>query len=430
MGYLRKGEYCMSRKYKLYDTCERIDMGTRRGSQMHTVLPGCPRHMRQGRFRAALSLAAAVTLSAVMPMTTLAQQSTEFARTAEEWSTLRDNTLDYSEIPALIHEYNTTVLTNALEYKKNRDKTSSDVAQSYYDSAYDIMANLDYPDADSPTYASEITQYLNSIIAYENLMDQGDTSTNDAYTEKLNNDKTEAELVKQAQEGMISYWTQKQSLQTYQSNLEQAQANLNTVNTMIAAGTAVASSLSSAQQRVSSARAQLESAQTSLNSTKESLCLMLGWSYGADVNITELPEITAEQITAIDLNADIESAKTNNYTLAITNRQLNNAKNPSTKELLALTKEETERTIANMVSSQYQSLTLAWSDYEQALTALALQEKTAATAGRKLAAGMLTQTSYDTIAAALTSAQINAQVKKYAVLKAYNSYIWAVNGLA
>ncbi len=390
----------MNRKYKLYGNC------------------------------AVLSLAAAVTMSTVLPMTALAQQSPEFARTSEEWSALRDNTLDYSEIPALIHEYNTTVLANALEYKKNRDKSSSDVAQSYYDSAYDIMANLDYPDADSPTYASEITRYLNSIITYENLLDQGDTSTNDAYTEKLNNDKAEAELVKQAQEGMISYWTQKQNLQTYQSNLEQAQANLNTVNTMIAAGTAVASSLSSAQQRVSSARAQLESAQTSFNSTKESLCLMLGWSYGADVNITELPEITAEQITAIDLNSDIESAKTNNYTLAITNRQLSNAKNSSTKETLALTKEETERTIANTVSSQYQSLTLAWSDYGQALTALELQEKTAATAARKLAAGMLTQTSYDTIAAALTSAQINTQVKKYAVLKAYNSYIWAVNGLA
>ena len=390
----------MNRKYKLYGNC------------------------------AVLSLAAAVTMSTVLPMTALAQQSPEFARTSEEWSALRDNTLDYSEIPALIHEYNTTVLANALEYKKNRDKSSSDVAQSYYDSAYDIMANLDYPDADSPTYASEITQYLNAIITYENLLDQGDTSTNDAYTEKLSNDKAEAELVKQAQEGMISYWTQKQNLQTYQSNLEQAQANLNTINTMIAAGTAVASSLSSAQQRVSSARAQLESAQTSFNSTKESLCLMLGWSYGADVNITELPEITAEQITAIDLNSDIESAKTNNYTLAITNRQLNNAKNSSTKESLTLTKEETERTIANTVSSLYQSLTLAWSDYGQTLTALELQEKTAATAARKLAAGMLTQTSYDTIAAALTSAQINTQIKKYAVLKAYNSYIWAVNGLA
>ena len=400
MRYLRKGEYCMNRKYKLYGNC------------------------------AVLSLAAAVTMSTVLPMTALAQQSPEFARTSEEWSALRDNTLDYAEIPALIHEYNTTVLANALEYKKNRDKSSSDVAQSYYDSAYDIMANLDYPDADSPTYASEITRYLNAIITYENLLDQGDTSTNDAYTEKLSNDKAEAELVKQAQEGMISYWTQKQNLQTYQSNLEQAQANLNTINTMIAAGTAVASSLSSAQQRVSSARAQLESAQTSFNSTKESLCLMLGWSYGADVNITELPEITAEQITAIDLNSDIESAKTNNYTLAITNRQLNNAKNSSTKESLTLTKEETERTIANTVSSQYQSLTLAWSDYGQALTALELQEKTAATAARKLATGMLTQTSYDTIAAALTSAQINTQIKKYAVLKAYNSYIWAVNGLA
>jgi hypothetical protein len=371
-----------------------------------------------------------IAMTATVPMTALAEQSPEFSRTAEEWAALRDNTLDYSEIPGLVHEYNTTVLSSALTYKENRGKTSSDVAQSYYDAADDIAGTLDTPDTDSPTYASEITRYLSSVISYENLLNQGDTNTNDAYTEKLTNDKEEATLVKQAQEYMISYWTQKVSLETYQTNLQEAEANLNTVSTQIAAGTAVASSLSTAQQRVSSAKAQLESAQTNLNSTKEKLCLMLGWSYGADVNITELPEITAEQIAAIDLNADIESAKANNYSLAITNRQLSNAKNTTTAESLQVTKDESERSIGNTVSSQYQSLTLAWSDYEQAVTAYNLQQQTAATAARKLEAGMITQTAYNTIADGLTSAQINVQTKKYAVLKAYNAYEWAVNGLA
>ena len=426
----------MNIRCKQYDTGKYAATKANDAGAKSTFAPTMPgskrrgRHTQKVRCKAVLSLAVAAVLGASLPMTASAQQSPEFARTSEEWALLRDNTLDYTEIPALIHEYNTTVLFNALEYKKNRDKTSSDIAQTYYDAADDIMASLDYPSADSPTYASQITAYLSSIISAENLQDQGDTNTNDAYTEQLTDTKEEATLVKQAQEAMISYWTQKISIQTYQSALEQAQANLGSVSTKIAAGTATAASLSAAQQQVTSAQAQLESAQTKLESAKESLCLMLGWSYGADVNITELPEITAEQIAAIDLNADLETAKTNNYALAITNRQLSNAKNASTAASLKLTKEETERTIGNSVSSLYQSLTLAWSDYGQAVTALGLQQQTADTAARKLAAGMLTQTAYNTIAAGLTSAQINVQAKKYAVLKAYNSYIWAVNGLA
>lgn len=213
--------------------CKQYDIGEYTGMKADDVkvenafesaMPGTKRRgqrrMQRLRCKAVLGLAVAAVLGASLPVTASAQQSTEFARTAEEWATLRDDTLEYSEIPALIHEYNTTVLSNALEYRKNRDKTSSDIAQSYYDAADDIMANLDSPDADSPTYASEITRYLSSIISAENLQDQGDTNTNDAYTQQLTDTKEEATLVKQAQEAMISYWTQKISIQTYQSALE------------------------------------------------------------------------------------------------------------------------------------------------------------------------------------------------------------------
>ena len=41
--------------------------------------------------------------------------SPEFSRTAEEWSALQDDNLEYSEIADLIHEYNPTVQNNQYE---------------------------------------------------------------------------------------------------------------------------------------------------------------------------------------------------------------------------------------------------------------------------------------------------------------------------
>ena len=53
---------------------------------------------------------------------------------------------------------------------------------------------------------------LNSRLQAEQLMEQGDESTEDSETVKIGYDQAEANLVKQAQELMIQYWSQYYSL--------------------------------------------------------------------------------------------------------------------------------------------------------------------------------------------------------------------------
>ena len=72
----------------------------------------------------------------------------------------------------------------------------------------------------------------------------------------------------------------------------------------------------SAKESVSNAEAALVTAESNLASTKESLCLMLGWGYGADVEIAELAEPDQSKIAAIDVNADIQTALENSYATA------------------------------------------------------------------------------------------------------------------
>ena len=66
--------------------------------------------------------------------------SPEFAYTAEQWASFRDNKLEFDEIVYLIHEYNNTVIQNQIEYKEYRGETRDDISQDYYDAADDVYA--------------------------------------------------------------------------------------------------------------------------------------------------------------------------------------------------------------------------------------------------------------------------------------------------
>ena len=85
--------------------------------------------MKRSFLRTAAAAGCAALLAIQAPFCAFAQQSPDFARTEEEWARLRDDDLEFDEIPALIHEYNSTVLQNAIDYKNDRGKTSTDIAE-------------------------------------------------------------------------------------------------------------------------------------------------------------------------------------------------------------------------------------------------------------------------------------------------------------
>ena len=116
-------------------------------------------------------------------------------------------------------------------------------------------------------------------------MEQGDDNVEDGDVKKLEYDKTEAGLVKEAQELMISYWSQTYSLESLEQNKIQARSSYDQTLNRLECGYVTQAQVLSAQEAVTSADASLLSAQSSLGQTKETLCLMLGWTYGAQVDI-------------------------------------------------------------------------------------------------------------------------------------------------
>ena len=382
---------------------------------------------RAKRLAGAVLAAGAIT---AMPFQAFAQRSPEFAYSAEKWATLRDNKLEFDEISDLVHEYNPTVVQNEISYKDYLTKNRDDVAQDYYDKANEIYSNISYPDSDDANYGSGVAAALRNEQQAKSLMEQGDENTDDQATMRIQYDQAEAKLAKQAQGLMITYWTQYYNLDGQKARIEQAKLSYQSEQNRLAAGMSTQSRVLSAKESVSNAEAALVTAESNLASTKESLCLMLGWGYGADVEIAELAEPDQSKIAAIDVNADIQTALENSYAYRLTKKQLTNARTDSVKEKLTETEKNQRETISNSVKSAYDSLLLAQSGYEQAQSALALQEVSMKSADAKLAAGTITKNTYESQKASYTTAQVTAQTQKLSLLQAMNDYDWAVNGLA
>lgn len=382
---------------------------------------------RAKRLAGAVLAAGAIT---AMPFQAFAQRSPEFAYSAEKWATLRDNKLEFDEISDLVHEYNPTVVQNEISYKDYLTKNRDDVAQDYYDKANEIYSNISYPDSDDANYGSGVAAALRNEQQAKSLMEQGDENTDDQATMRIQYDQAEAKLAKQAQGLMITYWTQYYNLDGQKARVEQAKLSYQSEQNRLAAGMSTQSRVLSAKESVSNAEAALVTAESNLASTKESLCLMLGWGYGADVEIAELAEPDQSKIAAIDVNADIQTALENSYAYRLTKKQLTNARTDSVKEKLTETEKNQRETISNSVKSAYDSLLLAQSGYEQAQSALALQEVSMKSANAKLAAGTITKNTYESQKASYTTAQVTAQTQKLSLLQAMNDYDWAVNGLA
>lgn len=367
--------------------------------------------------------------TAMTPVKALAG-SPEFAYTAEKWATLRDNKLEFEEIGDLVHEYNNTVIKNQIEYEEYKGESRDDISRDYYDAADDVQGSMEYPDSSDSDYAARLSSFLSSQIQVDKLREQGDDNADDGETKKLGYRQTEAELVKQAQTSMISYWTQAYTLERLEETRKQAQINYDSVLTKFSAGIGTQAEVLSAEDAVSSAKASIVSAKSSLDQTKQELCLMLGWPYGAEVEICEAPAPDPEEIGAIDLEADVEKALESSYSLKILKRQIDNAVSSANRESLEQSWRNGKEVAAAGVKTAYQSLALAKEDYAQALQSYELESSAMAASDRKLEAGTITKNEYQKQKSSFATSEVNVRTSKLALLTAQVNYYWAVNGLA
>ena len=356
--------------------------------------------------------------------------SPPFAYSEEKWTSLRDDTLEFGEIAELIHEYNSTVIKNQIDYEDYKGKDSDEIAETYYDTADEIYGSIEYPDSDDANYGSKLASAQSSELSADQMMEKGDENVSDGDVIRWGYDKTEKSLVQSAQNLMLTYWSYVLSLEDSKSSVTKSQTDYTVAQTQAAAGTATQTNVLNAEQAVLNAQAAVTTAESNIASTKENLCLMLGWKYGAQVEIATLPEPDLTFSAAINLDEDVVKAVENNYDLKILSRQAKNATVGYLQREYETTLKSSEEAVKSNVKSAYQSLLLAEDQYEQELTSYTLEEKTMQSADRKKAAGTISQNAYQSQVYSYESAKVKKETAAISLLKAQLSYQWAVDGLA
>ena len=354
--------------------------------------------------------------------------SPEFARTEEEWAKLEDNTIEYGELEDLVHEYNATVQNNYYTYIKFREDygdTNADVSRAYQDLAQDF-----YDDITGGDDASSMMCDLNLQIQADNMMEQADETLEDSRIYLLTYEQAEKSLAVSAQTYMISYHKNLASREQKEAEVQAAQTAYDLAQVQYTAGTATQMDVLTAKEALQTAQNELTQLDTDIQSSKENLQVLLGWSYDANPEIGELPEVDISRIDAMDPAADLEQAKENNYTLQINKRQLENARDQTTKDSLTSTIANNEKQIGASLSSAYKDVLASELAYEQAQAELSLQEKNTQIAQAQLAAGMITQKEYQDQENTLTNSQLAVQTAAMDLLEDMETYDWSVRGLA
>lgn len=388
------------------------------------------RNRKVKRFTAGAAACSLGLIMALGPAGQALAASPPFAYSEEKWTSLRDDTLEFGEIAELIHEYNSTVIKNQIDYEDYKGKDSDEIAETYYDTADEIYGSIEYPDSDDANYGSKLASAQSSELSADQMMEKGDENVSDGDVIRWGYDKTEKSLVQSAQNLMLTYWSYVLSLEDSKSSVTKSQTDYTVAQTQAAAGTATQTTVLNAEQAVLNAQAAVTTAESNIASTKENLCLMLGWKYGAQVEIAALPEPDLTFSAAINLDEDVVKAMENNYDLKILSRQAKNATVGYLQREYETTLKSSEEAVKSNVKSAYQSLLLAEDQYEQELTSYTLEEKTMQSADRKKAAGTISQNAYQSQVYSYESAKVKKETAAISLLKAQLSYQWAVDGLA
>lgn len=383
-------------------------------------------------WKRALPFGIASMMLAAAPVTALAA-SPEFARSAEEWARLRDDKIEYEELAGLIHEYNATVQKNNIEYNEWRREygdTNDEVAEKYRELAMDIQNNMYYPDIDDADYAATMGRIIQNEQSIKDYNKQADESVEDSYIKYMTNLQAEANLVSSAQTGMITYYQNQLQLQIDQKNRELLEANYQSAVNQRTLGLTTETGVLTAQEALRTNEQALQADQSAIDSGKQTLFVMLGWRHDANPEIEEIPAIDESLIAAMNPAVDKDQALTNNYTLLVNKRKLENARSQDTKETLQTTIRENEANIGASLTTSYQNVLAARTAHELAVAQAGLEQKNLETAQRQYDLGQIGQVEYQNQRIKTETAQLGVPVAELKLFQAVQNYEWAVNGLA
>lgn len=352
----------------------------------------------------------------------------EFARTAEEWAALRDDYLEYEEIPDLIEEYNVTVQNNQQEYNqfvKDYGKTKTDIYYSYLELAEDLEAAMTGEDS-----GMGLVSDFQLELQAKQMREQADDVLEDSQIYAWSYAQERENLILTAKSRFLTYYRKKLALESAEAGLSQAKKEVELTKTRSQAGMATVSDVLNAEEQELIQQKQVEALRQETEDTKGRLLVMLGWKSTDQPAIGKVPELSLEELDVIDLENDQNTALETNYTLRINRRKLENAQDSYSKSKLQNTIQSNEKQIAVSVASAWQNLQSAKRSCLLAKSEAEASQRKMTVAEQKKSTGMLTDYEYEAQKTALQSSLNAVEEAKLSLLESWETYQAYVYGLA
>lgn len=381
-------------------------------------------------------MAASLTLGMAAPALAV---SPPFAYTEEEWARLRDNVLEYEEIPNLVDEYNVIVQNNDVTYNGMRSqKTSEDIREKMeesIDSLYEAADQME--DMMSDPMMALLTNSYSQVMYSANTMNSSALQleqqldsyvTMDRATVKFQLDNVQAMLTATAQDLMISYEKLLLNQDMVKKSRELLESVLESTKRQKELGMATDNAVLSAQANLHNLDASLLQIEAGLRSVHQNLCLMTGWKYDASPQIQAVPKADENWQSKIDLAADKKKAVENNYTHNYNKKILENTTAASDKVTLERSLKDEEKSIAQKLTALYDAAVQSQQELEEARRSTQTAKENLESAERQKAAGSIGNLQYLQQKNAYDSAVGSEKLAELSLFQAIEVYHRAVNG--
>ena len=355
-----------------------------------------------------------------------AMASPEFARSQEEWASLSDNRLEWEEIPALVNEYNATVLNNRKAYQKDSGQNAEEIRDALLEAA-DDMESLAI-DAEAEEGGAMIGANYRSQAA--SLRQQAESNVSDSQVILWQYEQVEDTIAQTVRESFIAYYQAIAQKEADQAKIGYLEESLASAQNRKNVGTGTELEVLTAKEALQNGQAALASADAKINAEKKKLQVLCGWDYTSDAEIGALPDFDMEEIGRIDLEADTEKALSNNWQLRIDERKLQNAPDATLRDQYTKTVDNDRQQIKASVRSAYDTLVQAKRTYDTGAEQLNLSRQNLEKSSRQLSLGVISRMEYRTAENETTGLEHTQRLNEIAVFSAWTAYQGAVNGLA
>ena len=296
------------------------------------------------------------------------------------------------------------------------------------------------------TLESQISILQRNLAAaeasYKNLDDAEDDAEEDQ-EKTVDNTRRQMqnaadEICLSAENTYISLRGMKYTLNQTNRSIQQLDRNIATVQKQVKLGMTGVNTLKSLQAQRESAVAGKASLTTQVEALTNTLAIQCGYTTGTQIETSDLPVVTAEQVTSSEYNKDLAEALKNSYAIYSKEYAMQTAsddyENNKTNTLYAYQAAKIDRDAQK--ESTTASFRKLYTDLQEKQTALAAADADLAQAKKTFTVsqvqytrGMISKMAYTDALDTFTTAQETEVAARIDLLTAYNTYQWAKRGV-